>query len=330
MMRSPTPLANNTLQQLLVIAVVSNPVRYKSRYELYRKFAEDMGRSGALMITVEMAFGERPFAVTQKDNPLHVQLRSVDELWHKENMINIGANYGLQIFPDARYIAWIDADVLPMRPTREWLEETVEQLQHYEVVQMFETAIDLDPNHTMMGQPVKSFMARYIQSGCQLPERGGFWADYYSKAHGHPGYAWACTRNAFDHLGGLIDFAILGAGDRHMALGLIGCMEQSFEHLNKAYRQALMQWQMRAERWIKRDVGYVAGSIFHFFHGKKRDRRYESRWKILKDNDFDPAKDIKKDAQGLYVLETWDERQIRLRDQLRGYARARNEDSIDI
>jgi hypothetical protein len=325
-----TPIAANKLQQLVVVTCISNPVRYASRYRLYRQFEEVMRAAGATLITVEMAFGERPFEITERDNPLHVQLRSIDELWHKENMINIGINYARQVFPDSKYFAWIDADVLPMRPAREWLEETVQQLQHYHVVQMFETAIDLDPNHNMLGQPQTSFMCRYTKSGFVPPKRGGFWKDYYSEAHGHPGYAWAATREALDAVGGLIDFAILGAGDRHMALGLVGCMDQSFEALNPTYRRYLLQWQERAERWIKRDVGYVKGSIYHFFHGRKRERFYESRWKILKDNDYDPATDIKKDSQGLYQLETWEPRQIRLRDQLRAYSRSRNEDSIDI
>src|SRR5690606_474893 len=135
------------------------------------------------------------------------------------------------------------------------------------------------------------------------PERGGFWSgDYYDKEFGHPGFAWAMTRFAADNMsspmgGPLIDFAILGAGDRHMCLGLVGCMAQTFEHLNPQYRHALMQWQVRAERWIKRDVGYVKGSIYHFWHGKKKDRGYTDRWKILKDNEFDPMLDLTRDSQ---------------------------------
>lgn len=320
----------NKLQKLVVIAIISNPIRYKARYELYRRFAEAMVQSEATLITVEQAFGDRPFEITEENNPMHVQVRSVDELWHKENMINIGIKYASQILPDWKHVAWVDADVLPMRPVREWLEETVQQLQHYQVVQMFKTAFDLDPHGNIHGAPQKSFMAQYIESGCVPPTKGGFWKDYYSLAHGHPGYAWAANREALDQVGGLIDFAILGAGDRHMALGLVGQMEQSFEALNPTYRTHLLQWQDRAERWIKRDVGFVHGSIYHFWHGKKKNRGYEDRWKILRENDFDPSRDIKQDSQGLYTLETWSKRQIRLRDQLRAYFRSRNEDCISL
>jgi hypothetical protein len=39
---------------------------------------------------VELAFGNRPFEVTDPDNPRHVQVRSGHELWHKENLVNLG------------------------------------------------------------------------------------------------------------------------------------------------------------------------------------------------------------------------------------------------
>lgn len=333
-----TPYGENCLQDLVVVTVISNPVRYWSRYELYEKFARSMKEAGATLITVEQAFGERPFVVTQRDNPMHVQVRSEDELWHKENMINIGIHYASQKFPDWKYLAWIDADVQPMTGSaRPWLEETVQQLQHYQVVQMFETAYDLGPQHKVINKPQHSFMSTYVQRGYVLPERGGFWSidAYYDKEFGHPGFAWAMTRFAADNMsspmgGPLIDFAILGAGDRHMCLGLVGLMSQTFEHLNEEYRKALLQWEKRTTSWLKRDVGYVSGSIYHWWHGKKKDRGYTDRWKILKDNHFDPLADLTRDAQGLYKLETWDDRQIMLRDQIRTYMRSRNEDSVDV
>lgn len=318
------------LDKFYVVTMISNPVRYRSRYELYRKFATQMKDAGVKLITVELAFGNRPFEITERDNKFHLQLRTIEELWHKENALNLGVQYISQLDPDAKYIAWIDADVAPMRPMQEWLEETAHQLQHYQFVQMFESAFDLDYKHTLIGQPQISFMSHYVKSGYKLPNRGGFWNDYYSNAHGHPGYAWAANIDALSSVGGLIDFAILGAADRHMALGLIGCMEQSFETKGQAYTNKLLEWQNKCARWIKKDVGFVPGSIFHYWHGSKKDRGYVSRWKILVDNKFNPDTDIKPDHQGLLQLETWDDRQVMLRDQLRSYFRQRNEDSIEL
>lgn len=315
------------LQELFIITVVSNPVRYQSRYILYRKWAQMVKCAGARLVTVEMAFGDRPHEVTERDNPYHIQLRSIDELWHKENMLNLAINYICQQFPEAKYFAWVDADVFPMRPPVNWFEETWHALQHYHVVQMFEAAIDCDPHHNPTGNIHKGFISEYIKRGYKPPEYAGTW--YYGA--GHPGYAWAATREAINWLGGLIEVAILGAGDRHMALGLVGCMDQSIpKGMSKDYRSELLAWQARATRYIKRDVGFVPGGIYHYWHGKKRDRGYHDRWKILIENNYQPSKDIVRDSQGLFWLETNDERQIRLRDEIRSYFRSRNEDSIDV
>jgi hypothetical protein len=94
-----------------------------------------------------------------------------------------------------------------------------------------------------------------------------------------------------------------------------------------ALSNKMMQWELLCERWIKRDVGYVPGLIHHDFHGPKVARGYNTRNKILLDNKFNPDTDIKYDAQGLLQLETWEPRQIKLRDQIRAYFRARNEDN---
>lgn len=304
--------SGNKPSTLYVVTAVSNPCRYASRYRLYEDFAKMVADAGATLITVEVAFGNRPWAVTMPGNPYHVQLRTTHELWHKENMLNLG----IQRLPqDWEYVAWIDADVQFARP--DWVRETLNQLQHYHVVQMFALAHDLDPAH----QPFQThygFMYSYLNNRKQN-------SDY---SNWHPGFAWAARRESINILGGLIDWAILGAADRHMAHALIGTVEKTLHRrLSPNYKKFCLMWQDRAEKYIQRNVGFVPGLLLHFWHGKKRDRRYAERWKILVDNEFDPMLDLKKDWQGLWQLT---ERNQMLRDDLRGYFRARNEDSIDL
>jgi hypothetical protein len=156
-----------------------------------------------------------------------------------------------------------------------------------------------------------------------------FTAAYYP--NWHPGFAWAARREAIDALGGLIDRSILGAGDRHMALSLIGKGASSVErNMTPHYHRMIAQWENRAERYIRRDVGFIPGTVLHSWHGKKKDRGYFDRWKILTSNRFDPMQDLKADWQGLYQLvDHGDARSVKLRDDIRAYFRARNEDSID-
>lgn len=311
--------------ELHVIAVVSNPVRYKSRYALYKQFVENISKSpGVVLWTVEIAYGDRPFEVTDSTNPKHIQLRSFHELWHKENMINVALHHLSRMVPDWEYVAWIDSDVKFLDDR--FAIETIHALQHYMVVQMWQNAVDLGPNGELVNTH-NSFVYQYIKGKPYC--YGGNNAAYYE--HWHPGYAWAARREAIDHLGGLIDTALLGAGDNHMAHALVGMLDfTTSKNLHPNYYKHLTIWQDRAERFTRRDVGYLPGTLIHHWHGKKKDRGYHDRWKILVDNQFDPDHDLKKDSQGLWQLaDHGDQRSIQLRDQVRAYFRSRNEDSID-
>lgn len=298
---------------LWVVTMISNPERYKSRYALYERFRTGVERAGAKLLTVEVAFGDRPFELTQANDGYDLQLRTNDEIWHKENALNLGF---ARLPLNWKYVAWVDADVEFVR--HDWVEETVHQLQHFHVVQMFQHAIDLGPS----GETLKTdtgFVWRWQREG--LPRE----SKYYGGLH--PGYAWAARREAIDAVGGLMDFAILGAADRHMAFSLVGRgMDTASKDLTPGYRKQIQVWQDRATRHIRQNVGYVPGSIVHHFHGKKVDRKYHDRWKILLKHGYNPEWDLKRDWQGLYTLT---DQGLRLRNDIREYFRSRNEDSID-
>lgn len=317
----------DVLKRFWVVSVISNPVRYKSRVRLFRQFQHEMKQAGAQMIVVELAHGRRCFEVTDSANPHHVQLRTSSEIWHKENMINIGVRRLSQVAPDWKYFAFIDADIsfVPSHTFSErhnWINETIHKLQHHQVIQLFQTAIDLGPTGETFGK-YDGFAHAYTT--------GKFTPSSLQYTSYHPGYAWAMRREAYRHLGGLIDTAVLGAGDRHMAYGLIGVMESSLEkRLHPSYSTSLLQWQARADRYIQRDIGFLPGTILHHWHGKKKDRRYHDRWKILTMNQFNPYTDLSTDEQGLLELVVMSPRQIKLRDDIRAYFAVRNEDSNDL
>lgn len=323
-----------------VVTVLSNPVRYKRRYELYWKFKQMCEDAGVKLITVEQAFGNRPFMVTDSKNPFHLQVRTVEELWHKENMINMGVRHACAIAPKlglaVNEVAWIDADCRPARMPRDWFEETWHELQHYQFVQMWEHLIDLDHDHNAASGAQPSFMSNYIKHGTPNPEEltkleklNEYHFPKRGKIMGRPGLAWAANIEAFNAVGGIIDYCILGAGDWYMAHALVGTLGTcTAEYAGGVYQTRMFQWQERALRWLKKDVGYVKGMVYHDHHGSKEFRYYCTRGKILHDTQYNPDTDIKYDAHGMLQLETWDDRQIKQRDLIRGYFRARNEDDV--
>ena len=281
-------------------------------------------------------------------------MRTRHELWHKENALNLGIAHAIKLDPTTEYIGFVDADVRWAR--EDWAEETVQQLQHFDVVQMFSQAMDLtptfEPYDSEKGVIQTGFASAYrrmIAEGLEhtlfpcfgqrlggrmtFSAQGGYGG--YGGAFGmagdrywHPGFAWAARRSALDHLGGLIDKAALGAGDHHMAWSLIGQGQHSIHGgIHQNYRDMILLWQERAEKHIRRNIGFVPGAVMHDFHGSKVDRKYRTRWDILVKGGFDPVVDLKRDAQGLYQLT---DRSMYLRDAFRDYFRQRNEDNLSL
>lgn len=338
------------MQPLYAVTSVFNPLRYRSRHSLYLEFAEHMRRAGVTLVTAEVAFGRREHVLTDHSNPYHLQLRTDQELWHKETAINLSVQRLSQLHPDWQYVSWIDADVHFNRD--DWPQETVHALQHYAVVQPWSQAIDLDPDGQAFHAPMWSFCHARLNGLHPSDEnpaatRGG---DPYGATKAkhmtvpvgirgdirgwcHPGLAWAFRREAWDGLGGMFDLSIVGHADTIMALSLLGrsleCSGIAGTH--RSFMHAVSVWQQRALKIVRKNIGVVPGVLSHRWHGKKDQRGYGSRRAILSDCAVNPYEHFHRDAQGLLKLhDDGSERYVRLRDALRAWARSRNEDSIDV
>jgi hypothetical protein len=240
----------------------------------------------------------------------HVPVRARTLVWTKENLLNLGL---ARLPEDWKYAAWIDADIVFRRP--DWAAETVQALQLHDVVQPWSDCYDLGPN----GEHVAVH-----RSFCRVWQDGGDVGGGYG-VFAHPGYAWAATRQALEHLGGLVETAALGAADHHMALALAGLVERSLPGgIGAGYVAPLLRWQSRAARHIAGNLGAVAGTIEHQWHGAKRRRRYVERWDVLTAHGFDPAEDLKRNVWG--VLELAGNKPALAR-AIDAYFRARSEDS---
>lgn len=329
--------------KLYVLTMLENPLRWRSRYNNYWAFQHHVENGNAELYTAEIAFGGRKFEITEPDNPRHLQLRTNAEVWHKENALNLLAE---RLPKDAKYIAWIDADIQFTRP--DWAQECLHLLQHYDVIQMFSRAQNLGPDGDPQFGPAPSFMYQFCEHGVpphaeefmddrvvHWTERGvigahtqgGYYGPGPSAAIWHPGLAWAMRRSAWDHLGGLMDFLVTGSGDWHMSNALIGNLMKSVDKRHTpGYLRGCQIWEDRAEQYIRRNVGYMKGLVSHAWHGTHANRAYAFRHKFIINVEFDPDFDLKRDWQGLYQLT---DRSIKLRDGMRLYNRMRDEDATN-
>lgn len=302
-------------QYLYVILPYFNYCRYESRKRLFLDFVKRIQHVSNVRVVIAEARETHASFELPSDTLkcfLHVRVVTDHPIWIKENLINVA----VQQLPSAwKYMAWIDADITFLNST--WVEDTLKTLQSYDVAQMFQSCANLGPS----GETLKldqSFFYMQATSGKPYHPKAkyGFW---------HPGYAWACTRKAYDQMGGLVDFAILGSGDRHMALALIGLVECSHPgNIHPQYAQRLRDFQAKCTGLR---ASFVPGTILHHFHGSLADRKYQERWNILTKNQYNPDQDIVRAPNGVLQLT---KPGLRLRKELAAYFVGRNEDNTDV
>jgi len=271
---------------LYVILPYFNYCGFKSRRRLFIECVKRLQKTPGLRLVISEALGPAPLPCLAI-NGAHFKFEIKDHIWIKENLVNMVVP---KLPADWLYVAWIDADLTFLNT--EWTQETIKQLQTNEIVQLFHTAVNLGPRGEAL-KIDKSFGYMHKDSGTKYmkTDKYGFW---------HPGYAWACSRWAWERMGGLIDWAILGSADRHMAMALIGEVKNSCPgNIHKNYKILLELFEKRCEKFR---LSYVPGTILHHWHGSLVNRKYRERWQILTDNKYDPNEDLETDARGLTHL----------------------------
>lgn len=135
------------------------------------------------------------------------------------------------------------------------------------------------------------------------------------------GFAWACTRKFYNSIGFIYDRGILGSGDFILS-------QSFFNFVNVACSRddELLEYKKDiSKHYNKKDikVGYIPTNIKHYFHGKKVNRQYADRNKILIKYNFDPNKHIKYDDSGIIIPTEMSKDFL---DDIMRYFMSRNED----
>jgi hypothetical protein len=314
-----TLMINEPIDELLhVITVYYNPCQSKRRIQLMNDYINriNMEEDSAQVVLyiVEVVYGDSPFMVTQAGNSRHYQIRLPEDepvLWLKESMINVAVRNLLPL--EWKAMAWIDSDLA--FENLFWATECLQLLNGaYDVVQLFSHCVDMDRDegaiqiHTSLGyQYVKGI--GYSGKGLN---------------YGHPGYAWACSRYAYEQMGGLYEYAVLGSGDNIMALSFV---QSDIVPISMAshpdYLKTVADFKRRVRGFR---LGYVPGVIRHYYHGSKSNRSYVERWKILVRGEYNPSMHIWSDSEKGGVLRATEDFPIGMAEEIRGYFFSRKED----
>jgi hypothetical protein len=280
--------------KLHVFTARFNPLGWAAPQRHFRDWAARMNELGADVTVVECAYGELPFEC-EVPGVTHIGVRADSWAWTKENLINIG----IARRPQAQYIAWCDSDCFPRRP--DWVAATLRALQHYRIVQPWETCYDLGPGDSHL-YVWRSFCRQYLHGHPIVVAEGADFASFWGAEHEYPhsGYCWAATRPVLNAVGGLFEYGGMGAADHHQAVALLGHARRSFPAgVAPSYAALLAAWESRAQHAINGRIGYVPGTIEHRFHGRKTNRQYWGRWQMFLRHGFDPLADLKRNSWGV-------------------------------
>jgi hypothetical protein len=300
---------------LYVILPYFNYCGCKSRYKLFIDFVNRYNnRRGIRICIIEARLENTNFELPKsfKNIYKHIGITTTDPIWIKENLINMMVK---SLPTTYKYIAWIDADITFLNES--WVEETISNLSNSaDIIQLFQTCVNMGPDEEAF-KIDRSFAYMYKISKFPWTRdaKYGFW---------HSGYAWACTKDAYTKMDGLIDYAILGAADHHMALALIGKVDCSHPgSIHENYKKLLKDYETKCLK-NKLRLDYIQGTILHHWHGKLADRKYRERWNILITAQYDPLFDTYRTNSGYNQLTTTGKR---LTLELYKYFIERNEDS---
>lgn len=315
------------MKTLHLIVSLFNPSGYQSRYTRYHQFAEYVSKFKNVQLwTVEGVHPGQDFQVTRENDPFHLRVRLSEWIWHKEALLNVLIK---KLPDDGNPIAWVDADIIFARP--DWVEATLEKLEEVDVVQMFSQCQELTDEYNLLPGNLRRGMIAAYKAGmhmhtdgpCAYPRPGPI-----TTVLGHCGYAWAMTREALRKMGGkLLDHAIVGSGDYQMATAWCGDVSAAIPSgISEGYLKAIQDYaQLVKDEGIT--VGFVPGIALHLWHGKRKDRGFEWRDRILVQHQYNPATDIAYDETGLiHLVEDGSGRVQSMHEAIKGYFNSRNED----
>lgn len=258
---------------LAVVTCFFNFAGFKRPQANLHRFLRQMKRDGAEVFGVELSTNGR-FATLDIPNWRQIVIDPERQtLFQKEAALNLVFK---TLDPKYDAVAWFDSDIWFSNP--HWLEEIKVSLKTWDIIQPFSTCEWVDA----VGQVILT------KPSVKRVPFSRTWSS-------HPGFAWAARRELLVKAVGLYPYVITGGGDAFAALAFQGTDYWPELGLRLGRNDRLLkEW---ASKVRDTRLGYVAGEVFHEWHGDLRNRSYNRDLGFLKD--FDVERDLEFDKHGL-------------------------------
>ena len=314
----------NTLNDIWGITCYFNPQRERTCKSNYDTFRESSKNQGLPLITVELANGDNPFELTQKNADILIQVRAESVLWQKERLLNIA----LHRLPETcTKVVLLDRDILFL--DNAWVGKTSQLLDKHDALQPFSTVVRLKKGQTAIIKPERQY-----RFGKKEGEKAtSCCAAYFSHENRflETGFAWAVKKSLLEGIG-FYDKLVLGGADSLMAVAFLP--EDAFPHSRRSkygdgfpdeLKKGMHLWQASIRARLKNSASVLPGTILHLFHGERKNRFYRERNSILRLCAFDPDVDVRLNEDGCWE---WNSNKKILHLLARCYFWVRNGDTM--
>jgi hypothetical protein len=204
-------------------------------------------------------------------------LRGSSVMFHKENLWQILAT---RIPAQYSKLAFLDGDIL-LGDTQAWAARTSALLEDFHILQALSCVNFQD-------------CASTIDSACAAPSTTSqpllvacrsIRSEPFDKgmAYPSPGYGIAVRRAWLRDVGGLVQTAVVGAGDLFMLGGLCATehMRSSEAYHKSPFAHEDVERFLQRARVLHTRLGYVPHAGLHLFHGSRSSRQYSSRHDLM-------------------------------------------------
>lgn len=251
----------------------------------------------------------------------HLKFKLNNVLWVKENLINLAIK---NLPDDAKFIAWSDRDIYFLNPS--WVEDTIEKLKIYDMVQPWSEIIHLNAYHKLEVMSKREDALSFSNKSILCADIN--YKNHSNKINTSTGQIWSITKSFYEQIGKINDIEIIGGADSIIANFCVLKRQSYMKNLDrKSTIKTKNNWLEYQSKFNNVRYSYVDGLIIHYWHGALEDRLYSKRFNILKHLNYDPDQDIMYDKYG--VLQ-FTEKGKKLEPLIREYFihRKRSEDKI--
>ena len=302
-------------EKLYVILPFYNFAKAKRRTQLFLDFLDLYKNLTMIRIIIAEATIEDEFQLPNnlRDNVyMHLKYKLEAPFWCKENLINVAVSKLYFSDPNWKYVAWIDADITFLN--QNWAQDTIKKLKSFHYVQLFKRIFDIDKSNKFT-RTWNSFAYEFTLN-----------REKYKKSKEQfkalEGFAWSCTRWAFEKIQGLLDVNIVGGGDKFMKNAFLNQLENWILNFNMSENYFnLLRRKQRIVQQSNLKIGFIEGNATHNWHGYRGNRKYLKRYEIL--HNFDPQLDLIRNCDGILNL---NERGKRMKNEIMQYFIGRKED----